>query len=156
MKNELITFTACAFALSVGLFALGTTLELQFVQDAVLNSQEKILQAKVEECNNIKSSLNTEILRKGPPVVRQLLGLSTNADNFDIANLVSKRSLGSLTARQEALAVLQMPWYTPEPILRNRLKVIDSTLIAMNSQDPRIGSSCGGSGITLFKWFPHN
>lgn len=109
-------------------FAVMMSLDAKWLEALCLDEQNIVLQAKVDACNNIQSSLPYEIFRKGPPVVREMLDLRADADNMDIITIVLNRSRGALTARQEALSVLDLPWYTPNSVLQKRLKL--STLLS--------------------------
>lgn len=153
------TFTKGALLSAVVIFAAFGALALRESDSCKfigLDSKEKAVQAKVEECNSINTHLQADTLREGPAIARSLLGLPSDADNFAISKVIDERIKSANTGRDEALAVLEMPSFTPDSILKPRIKLIDATLIVMNECDPRLGSHCGSGTPTRFKWYPHN
>lgn len=134
-------------------FDIAMSLDCDLMNNVFLSSEDILLQKEVQACNNIKSSLPYEILAKGPPVVRRLLKVDNSVDNLEISKIIYERSRFCFTGRIQALRVLGMPWYTPNPILRERIQAIDKTIVPWVYMDPRVGS--GSSGPNLFLWFPH-
>jgi hypothetical protein len=156
MKNSVKIFWGVASGLLLTTFAFLETSDLKWTQNFLLSKNEQLIQQNVDSCNAITSTLPYEMFQKGPPVAREVLGVQNDATKSDMINIIKERSKGAYTAKQQALAVLQLPWYTPEPILRKRIMLLDRTIVAMHSLDETVNPHGRNYGYTYFQWFPHD
>jgi hypothetical protein len=110
----------------------------------------------------------------GEPITRKLLGLKPNhleppsahsspypdssKDFTELSTVVDERKNAEVaklgrapSAREEALAILQMPSDTPDSVLKKRLSVIDWTLNGLfKMANPHADEQA------YFLWFPHD
>lgn len=148
-----IFFFACATSVCINELVMASYAEC--VREFCLSKNQQIIQRKVESCNAIPTTLPYEMFEKGPPVVRNLLDAPVNADKRELIKIIQDRSRETHTARQQALAVLKLPWYTPNSILHQRIRVIDQTLFAMHCLDESVSPHGRNYAYTYFRWFPH-